>query len=128
MSAPEDHPAGTVTKTEFAAMLNVSVGRISHYITDGKLSGEALVGDSRRTQRIRVECALAQLRVRLDPGQMLGNGKTTRLEIDSAPAVSVSPATVAALEAAIAARFDRARDEVLRLLRAALRPGPGAVP
>jgi hypothetical protein len=121
---PGDDLAGTVTKSEFAAAINVSVGRVSQYITEGKLSGDALVGDSRRAQRIRVDVAVAQLRVTLDQSQMLGNGKKTRLEIETAPQVSISPATVAALEAAVTARFDRARDDVLRLLRAALRPGP----
>jgi len=126
VTPPDDHLAGTVTKSEFAAAINVSVGRVSQYITEGKLSGEALVGDSRRTQRIRIDAAVAQLSVGLDPGQMRGNGKKTRLEIETAPRVSVSPATAAALEAAITARLDRARGDVLRLLRAALRQG--AVP
>jgi hypothetical protein len=114
---------GTLSKSEFAEYLGVSPGRVAQYVTDEKLSGDALVGESRRAQRIRVDVAIAQLRVRLDPSQMLGNGKKTRLEIDAAPAVPVSAATVAALEAAITARLDRARDDVLRLLRSALRPG-----
>jgi hypothetical protein len=115
---------GTLSKSEFAEYLGVSPGRVAQYITDEKLSGDALVGESRRAQRIRVDVAVAQLRVRLDPSQMLGNGKKTRLEIDTAPGVPISPATVVALEAAITARFDRARDEVLRMLRFTLRAGP----
>jgi hypothetical protein len=104
----------TVGKAEFAECVGVSPSRVSQYIAEGKISGDALVG-SGRAARIRFEIAVAQLRERLDPSQMAGNGRNTRL--GETPVV-ISSATAARLEAAIAARFDRARDEVLRLLRA----------
>ena len=105
----------TMAKAEFADLIGVSPGRVSQYVAEGKISGEALVG-SGRAQRVRPEIAVAQLRERLDPSQMAGNGKGTRLG-NTAP-VTISRAIAARLEAQIAARFDRARDEALRLLRA----------
>lgn len=107
-------------KAEFAAFIGVSPARVSQYIADAKLSGEALPWIS-GFQRIRVAVAMAQLRERLDPSQMLGNGKNTRLVIGDGDIVTTR-AAVAHLEAAIAARFDRARDDVLRILRTVLRP------
>jgi DNA-binding transcriptional regulator YdaS (Cro superfamily) len=104
----------TMSKAEFAECIGVSPARVSQYITAGKISGDALVG-SGRAARIRFEIAVAQLRERLDPSQMAGNGRNTRL--GETPVV-ISSAAAARLEAAIAARFDRARDDVLRLLRA----------
>jgi hypothetical protein len=110
---------GTLSKSEFAERIGVSPGRVTQYISTGKISDMALVG-SGRGQRIRPELAIAQLRARLDAGQMLGNGKRTRLENENSEPVVISTATVGRLEAALAARFNRARDEVLRLLRAEL--------
>jgi hypothetical protein len=102
----------TVSKAEFAMSIGVTPGRVSQYIATGKISGDALVG-SGRASRVRSEIAVAQLRERLDPSQMTGNGKA-RLEETVAV---ISSAAAARLEAAIAARFDRARNDVLRLLR-----------
>jgi hypothetical protein len=104
----------TVSKAEFAESIGVSPGRVSQYLAAGKISGEALVG-SGRASRIRFEIAVAQLRERLDPSQMTGNGRQTRL--GETPPVVISSAAAARLEAAIATRFDRARDDVLHLLR-----------
>jgi hypothetical protein len=120
MTAQPTPEVATVGKAEFAAYIGVSPGRVSQYIAEGKISGDALVGPG-RASRIRVEIAVAQLRERLDPGQMTGNGKTTRLG-EAAPVV-ISRASAVHLEAAIRARFDRARDDVLRLLRANLSSG-----
>jgi hypothetical protein len=110
-AAAEDE---TVGKAEFALRIGVTPGRVSQYIAAGKISGDALVGFG-RTQRIRPEIAVAQLRERLDPSQMTGNGRKTRL--GETPSIVISNARAVRLEAMIAARFDRARDEVLRLLR-----------
>ncbi|MCV0427819.1 MAG: hypothetical protein K5905_20370 [Roseibium sp.] len=70
--------SAVVTKGEFADILNVSAGRVSQYITEGKISGAALVGEGRRA-KINVAVAREQLRNHLDIGQMLGNGLETRL-------------------------------------------------
>lgn len=118
LTEQQDIPASaseTVSKAEFAELIGVSPGRVSQHIAAGKISGDALVG-SGRSSRIRYEIAVAQLRERLDASQMTGNGRQTRL--GETPSVVISSATAARLEATIAARFDRARDDVLRLLRA----------
>lgn len=75
-----------VTKSQFAALIRVSPGRVSQYISGKKLTGEALVGEG-RLARIRVQPALAQLRTRLDIDQRLSaNGISTRLDLPAGPA------------------------------------------
>lgn len=74
-----------VTKGEFANILNVSPGRVSQYIAEGKISGDALVGAGRRS-KINVAVAREQLRRHLDIGQMLGNGLETQLTGQEQPA------------------------------------------
>lgn len=75
----------TVTKGEFARIINVSPGRVSQYIAEGKLYGAALVGEG-RAARIAVDVATEQLRNKLDISQRLGNGLDTRLAASPAPA------------------------------------------
>ncbi len=79
----------TLSKGEFAQLIRVTPGRVSQYISEGKLSGEALDGEGRRA-KIRVQPALAQLRMKLDIGQMMGNGLGTRLQ--QPPAAPPHPA------------------------------------
>src|SRR5260370_22583557 len=71
--------ADIVSKSQFATLTNVSCARVSQWVTEGKISGAALVGTGRRA-RIRVNGALEQLRRKIDVGQSLGNGISTRLE------------------------------------------------
>lgn len=71
----------TVSKAEFAKLVNLSPGRVSQLITAGKLKG-ALVGDG-RSARVDVDKARDALKLRLDPGQRLGNGAETRLGEDT---------------------------------------------
>jgi hypothetical protein len=78
-----------VTKSEFARRRNVSPGRVSQWIAEGKIDGSALVGTG-RDQRICESVAVEQLRRRTDAGQRLGNGITTRLD-PIAPTVTSSP-------------------------------------
>lgn len=66
------------TKTEFADIVGKTAACVSQWIKNRKISGDALVGTGRNA-KINVEKAQAQLRVRLDPGQRLGNGATTKL-------------------------------------------------
>ncbi len=116
--------ATTLSKAEFAAHIGVTPGRVSQYIADQKISGDALIGKG-RAARIHVETARQQLLARLDPGQMLGNGKFTQLGA-TPPTVTISAATAAWIETAVAREFDRARDRTLRLLRAELGADDGA--
>jgi len=73
-----------VSKGEFAQMIGVTNGRISQMIAAGQIGPEALEGTGQRA-KIRVETAKAQLRRRLDIGQRMGNGLTTRLTPDAPP-------------------------------------------
>lgn len=75
-----------VTKGEFAKLMNVSAGRVSQWINEGKLKKRSLVGAG-RSAKINVELARADLRETLDISQRLGNGLDTKLESDAAPEV-----------------------------------------
>lgn len=68
-----------VSKGEFAALIGVSPGRVSQYLTEGKISAGALVGHGRNA-KINVERAKADLRLTLDVSQRLGNGIETNIE------------------------------------------------
>lgn len=70
--------AQTASKLEFALMIGVSPGRVSQYISEGKIGPEDLVGTGQRA-RIKVNQAKEKLKLRLDPGQRLGNGLGTNL-------------------------------------------------
>jgi hypothetical protein len=64
-----------VTKGRFAAIAGISQARVSQYLSDGQISGEAVVGSGHRA-RIRVAVAMEQLRRNLDESQHLGaNGR-----------------------------------------------------
>lgn len=84
--------ADVVSKGQFAQLANVSAGRVSQWIAEGKLSGAALVGEG-RSARIKVSVAQAQLRTRIDVGQRFGNGINTKLTAPSeaAPAPTAAP-------------------------------------
>jgi len=67
-----------VSKGEFARMVQVSPGRVSQWIAEGKIGPDALQGEG-RLAKIIVDRAMAQVRLRRDPGQAVGNGIATRL-------------------------------------------------
>lgn len=71
-----------VSKSEFAAMINVSPGRVSQFIAAGQISSAAIIGSGQRA-KIDVERAKADLRLTLDVSQRLGNGIDTRLDTDA---------------------------------------------
>ncbi len=71
--------AQQLPKGEFARLIGVTPGRVSQYISEGKISGAALVGEG-RAARISVEEAKRQLGLKLDVGQRFGNGAATNLE------------------------------------------------
>lgn len=69
----------SATKGEFAAMIGVTPGRVSQYLTEGKIRPSSLEG-SGRSARIIVERAKSDLRLTLDVSQRLGNGFETKLD------------------------------------------------
>lgn len=97
-AAPADD---IVRKGEFAAICNVTPGRVSQWIKEGKIHGGALVGRG-RDQRVRVSLAQAQLRQVLDISQRFGNGLTTRLDPPARPA---EPAARPAVDSSIEGRI-----------------------
>ncbi|MGJ8570440.1 MAG: hypothetical protein ACSHXI_07055 [Hoeflea sp.] len=83
---------GTVSKTEFAAHLGVSAGRVSQMIKAGQISPGSLKGEG-RSARVIVDKASADLRRTLDPAQSHGlNGMTTRSALSGSPAQPQRPA------------------------------------
>lgn len=79
-----------VSKGDFARMAGVSAGRVSQWIAEGKIGPDALEGEG-RSAKIRVQTAMAQVNLRRDPGQAIGNGIGTRLFADPP---EVDPKTV----------------------------------
>lgn len=70
--------------TELASELGLTKGRISQYVSQGKLDG-CFTG-SGRARRFDVDKVRAALEHKLDPGQMLGNGAGTKRRIRAAAA------------------------------------------
>ncbi len=78
----------TVRKTVFASMCGVTPARVSQWLSEGKLTSDALIGEGRRA-KINVAVAVEQLKARLDASQRFGlNGLATRL---SSP-LAITPA------------------------------------
>jgi hypothetical protein len=73
-------------------MINVTPGRVSQYIAEGKIFGPALSGEGRSAQ-IVVEVAKAQLLRRLDKAHRVANGFATRL----GEATPAAPPTITAV-------------------------------
>ncbi len=68
-----------VSKGDFARICNVSPGRVTQWIQEGKISGPALVGEG-RSARIVPSIARKQIKARTDSGQAFGNGLKTNLD------------------------------------------------
>jgi hypothetical protein len=73
-----------LSKSDFAAHINVSPARVSQYLREGTIGPDALVGEGRNA-RIRVEVAKQQIGARRHIGQSLGNGLQTRLDDGPVP-------------------------------------------
>ncbi|NVP54471.1 hypothetical protein HV823_04275 [Rhizobium sp. DBTS2] len=74
-----------MSKGEFAAHIGVSPGRVSQYIAEGQISGDAIEGAGRYA-KIRAEVAKQQLRRFLDPSQRFGANGAAALSADAMPA------------------------------------------
>jgi len=79
-----------IPKSVFALRRNVSKGRVSQWISEGKISGAALVGEG-RTALIRESVAVAQLNQKLDIVQRTGNGLMTRLDLPAPAPTATEP-------------------------------------
>ena len=74
-----------VRKSEFANLCNVSNARVSQWLSEGKVDGEAIVGTGQRAQ-INVEVAREQLKLRLATDERYGlNGLGTKLDGPTVP-------------------------------------------
>lgn len=82
--------AETMTKGAFAAHIGVSAGRISQYIAEGKIYGDALEGDG-RSAKIRPAIARQQLQKTLEPSQRFGaNGAAVLKPSAAQPALQLA--------------------------------------
>jgi excisionase family DNA binding protein len=75
-----------LTATELAKQLDLSKGRISQLVHDGRLDG-CYSGDG-RARRFDLAAVTEALQRKLDPGQMLGNGAATRRRMAAVSEVS----------------------------------------
>jgi hypothetical protein len=106
-----------VRKSEFARLCRVSPGRVSQWISEGKIGPEALVGEGQRA-KINVQLAFEHLKERLDPAQRFStNGLSTRLNGDapSAPRKKTSQPDVDADDDDLESRVRLARSIVEKL-------------
>jgi len=94
-----------VTKTAFASIVGVSGARVSQWLADGKLDGEAIVGQGHRA-RIRVDVARTQLKQRLNITQRLATG---RAKLDGAAPVKGAGEAQPVEEDIKAARLEQLR-------------------
>lgn len=99
------HTSETVTKGEFAQMVNRAPSAVSNWIAAGKLSGPALEGEG-RSARIVVPEALRQLGMRLDVGQQLAQPRPVGATASRAPS-QFRPAVEDAQERLAAAKAER---------------------
>ncbi|RWO57141.1 hypothetical protein [Mesorhizobium sp.] len=71
----------TLSKGDFAAHIGVTPGRVSQYIAAGMIGPDALDGAGRNA-RVIVARAVEQISAKRNIGQALGNGISTRLEVN----------------------------------------------
>lgn len=74
-----------LSKSDFAAHINVSAGRVSQMLAAGIIGQDCLVGEG-RSAKIDVAKAVKQIGLRRDIGQSLGNGIGTLLTLPEEPA------------------------------------------
>lgn len=104
-----------MTKGDFAAAIKVSPGRISQYITEGKIHGPALAGEG-RSARIVASIAMHQLQRTLEPNQRFGaNGSALKSPTDmfaaeaKAPSKPASPSVAPQIDELAELRIRRER-------------------
>jgi transcriptional regulator with XRE-family HTH domain len=81
-----------LSSSELAEALGVSAGRVSQYVSAGKLEG-CFQGDG-RARRFDLALVAQALGRKLDQGQMMGNGAATRKALKAIVADPASPLVV----------------------------------
>jgi len=120
-----------VSKGDFAIRRGVTPARVSQWLSEGKISGEAIVGTGRHA-RIDEDLACQQLEEHLDLDQRAANGKLTSLalaipiDIDTGLEVGriiarVVDGVIPELASAVAAQLSCHPSTVSRQLRQAWR-------
>ena len=109
-----------ISKGEFARRRDVSPGRVSQWLSEGKITGAAIVGEGRNALIDEV-LACEQLGLRLDTGQRFGNGLATNLTPQLPASVSSPDSTAAASPATASPRGEQPPviDSVERQIQAA---------
>lgn len=79
-----------VSKSAFARLSNVTPGRVSQWLSEKKIYGDAIIGEGRDAQ-IHVARARAQLRLHLDISQRMGNGLSTQIDGPAPIAPTAAP-------------------------------------
>lgn len=110
-----------VSKGRFAELCNVTPGRVSQWISEGKLSGQAIVGEG-RSAKIDVDLGKAQVKASRDVDQAhSGNGLATNLEAETPrlPLVNTVTDQIAEQRLELLKRQNREKetDEFVRLGR-----------
>lgn len=103
--------AASVSKSKFAEMRGVTPGRVSQWLSEGKISPKALDGEG-RFAKIKPDVAVADLRRTLDLDQRLANGLGTNL---AAPTASSEPNDEAPAPRRPVNPYDEAEQELLQL-------------
>jgi hypothetical protein len=109
---------GNVSKAEFARLAGVTRSRVSHWISAGDLSGDALVREG-RTERVNVEAARRQLGARVDVDQRISPARGSRGDtldaIQRQKLAALELANAQAREAAMARSGRYTETDVMRL-------------
>lgn len=120
-----------ITKGEFATRRGVTPARVSQWLADGAISGDAIVGSGRHA-RIDEDLACQQLDDRLDLHQREANGGRTSFAMALPPDAQtgmeigriiarVTDGVMPQLAAAVAEEFKHSTKDVLVTLRRAWR-------
>jgi DNA-binding transcriptional regulator YdaS (Cro superfamily) len=89
-----------ISKVAFADVVGVSPGRVSQWISDGKIHGDALVGTGRKA-RIRGAVAVEQLKTKLDVDHRVRSSTKAQLDGISFASPTAPPAPAPAPRSAV---------------------------
>ncbi len=78
------------SKSEFALLAKVSAGRVTQWISEGKITPAEMVGEG-RSAKIKIGPAMDRLKLKLDAAQRLGNGAGTNLSTPAPKAPALPP-------------------------------------